>query len=418
MSSARVKPVPPEVIAVPRREVWHGARAVAEAARIADVDVIAAYPIRPYTGIMNALAKMIADGELQAEFIVADSEHTQFEVVKHASTVGARTMVGSSGVGMIFATEAIVVTALAQCPVVAIAGCRALDDPGNFGMEWNDTLMYRDFPWIIVWPKHAEEALDAVVVSYRVGEDHRVLLPTFVALDGSVVTHVSVPVNVPDAERIRKHFLPPYKPPYPLDPDFGPVTKAQHVAPSLIGPEQRKVLDVAMKRAYREVIPEAWKLYNEIAGRDYPVYVEEFFMEDAEIALVTMGAYTSTAVTAAKRLREKGIKVGVVRSRYFRPFPYEELRKSLEKENVRGIGVLDFSYSIGSPNFGGVLYTELRSALYDADIRPLIIDFLFLGGREPGLLHFMKAAEIVKEAVDKGRVEKPVYWLTLKGEDI
>jgi len=416
MSSAAVRPMPPIEVAVPKKVAMHGARAVAEAARIADVDVIAAYPIRPYTGVMNALAKMIADGELQAELIVADSEHSQFEVVKHATTVGARVLVGSSGVGLIYATEAIVVTAMAQCPVVAVAGCRALDDPGNFGMEWNDTLIYRDFPWIISWPAHAEEALDATLVAYKVSEDPRVLLPTFIALDGSVVTHISVPVRVPDAERVRKHFLPPYKPPYPLDPDFGPVTKAQHVAPSLIGPEQRKVLDVAMKRAYKEVIPEAWKLYNQVAGRNYPVYIEEFMMEDAEYAFVTMGAYTETAVTAAKKLREKGLKIGVVRLRYFRPFPAAELVKSLE--NVKGVGVLEFGYSIGSPNFGGPLYTEARSALYDADVRPLIVDFLFLGGREPGLLHFMKAGEIVKETVDKGRVEKPVYWLTLRGEDI
>ncbi|MEM1620183.1 MAG: hypothetical protein QXU52_05535 [Fervidicoccaceae archaeon] len=416
MSSARVKPLPPELVAVPRKHVWHGARAVAEAVRIADVDVIAAYPIRPYTGVMNAIAQMIADGQMMAELIVADSEHTQFEVAKHASTVGARTFVGSSGVGMIFATEAIIVTALAQCPVVALAGCRALDDPGNFGMEWNDVLTYRDYGWMISWPMSPQEALDATIVAFRVSEDPRVLLPTFVAVDGATVTHISGPVLAPDEKRIREGFLPPYKPPYPLDPDFGPVTKAQHVAPSLIGPEQRKCIDVAMKRAYKEVIPEAWKLYNEVAGRDYKPFVESWFMEDAKYALVTMGAYTINAIAAAKRMREKGVKVGVVRSRYMRPFPYIELRQALE--NVESVGVLDFSFSFGSPYSGGVLYTELKSALYEADVRPLITDFLFLGGREPSVGHFVKAVEIIQKYAELKRVEKNVHWLTLKGEDI
>jgi len=231
-----------------RKYVWTGTRAVAEAVKIADVDVIAAYPIRPYTGIMNDLAKMVADGDFRAEVAVADSEHSQFEIVKHASAVGARTFVGSSGVGLAYAAEAISVTALGQLPVVAVAGCRALDDPGNFGMEWNDVFLFRDVGWLVSWAKDPQESLNMTLVAYRVAEDRRVLLPHFVAMDGAAITHVSTPVETPSKDKVTE-FLPPYKPPFPLDPAYGPVTKANHIAPSLIGPEQRKLVDVPMKNS-------------------------------------------------------------------------------------------------------------------------------------------------------------------------
>lgn len=397
-----------------KRNVWTGTRAVAEAVKIADVDVIAAYPIRPYTGIMNDLAKMVADGQFKAEIIVADSEHSQFEIVKHASAVGARTFAGSSGVGLAYATEAIGVTALGQLPVVAVAGCRALDDPGNFGMEWNDVFLFRDLGWLVAWAKDAQEALDMTLVAYRVSEDHRVLLPQFIAMDGAALTHVSAPVSAPARESMSE-FLPPYKPPYPLDPASGPISKGQHIAPSLIGPEQRKLVDVSMKNS-REVIREAWKDYYRYVGRQYAPFIEETMMNDADIAIVTMGAYTKDAVYAAKKMRKSGIKVGVVRLRYWRPFPAEELRMALK--SIKGVGVLDFSYSMGSPDFTGAFFTDVRSALYLSGGRPPLLDFILAGGREPTVLQFEKAIESVQETALTGRVGKYVHWVTLRGEDV
>ena len=404
----------PKAATVQKKNVWTGTRSVAEAVKIADVDVIAAYPIRPYTGIMNDLAKMVADGQFMAEIIIADSEHSQFEIVKHASAAGARTFVGSSGVGLAYATEAIAVTALGQLPVVAVAGCRALDDPGNFGMEWNDVFLFRDVGWLVSWAKDPQEALDMTLVAYRVSEDRRVLLPQFVAMDGAALTHVSTPVQAPTREGVAG-FLPPYKPPYPIDPAYGPISKAQHIAPSLIGPEQRKLIDVSMKSS-REVIKEAWKDYNKYVGREYPAFIEESMMDDAEIALVTMGAYTKDAVYAAKKLRKQDIKVGVVRLRYWRPFPADELRTALE--SIKAIGVLDFSYSMGSPDFTGAFFTDVRSALYSGDARPPLIDFVLAGGREPSVRQFADAITAVHDAARRGTAGRLVRWVTLRGEDV
>jgi pyruvate ferredoxin oxidoreductase alpha subunit len=404
---------PPAALEKPRVKVWTGARAIAEAVRLADVDVIAAYPIRPYTGIMNALAKMIADGEFVADIIVADSEHSQFEIVKHASAVGARTFAGSSGVGLVYAAEAIVVTALGQVPVVAVVGTRALDDPGNFGMEWSDALMFRDFGWLISWPKTVQEALDMTIVAYRVSEDKRVLLPHFIALDGAAITHVATPVVPPTEEQVAK-FLPPYKPPYPIDPAYGPVTKGQHIAPSLIGPEQRKVIDVSMKRA-KEVIIEAWKDYERYTRRNYPPFIEAKDLEDADIAIVSMGVYMKDIEYAAQKMRQRGVKVGTVRLRYVRPFPAEELVKLLD--GIKAVGVVEFGFSFGSPFRTGSLYHEVATTLYESDLRPVLTDYLFLGGREPGIKHFIEVIEKV-EKTTKYKPEKKAYWLTLRGEDV
>jgi len=399
---------------LPKKFMWTGTRAIAEAVKLADVDVIAAYPIRPYTGVMNSLAKMLADGEFAAEIIGADSEHSQFEIVKHASAVGARTFVGSSGVGLAYAAEPIIVTSLGQLPVVAMAGCRALDDPGNFGMEWNDVLAFRDHGWLMSWARDPQEALDMILVAYRVSEDSRVLLPSFVAVDGAAITHISAPVEPPSKDGVAK-FLPPYKPPYPLDPAYGPVTKAQHIAPSLIGPELRKVVENSMAKA-SEVIREAWKAYAGFVGREYPPFIESKYVEDAEVVLVTMGAYSKDAMHVAEKLREQGIKVGVIRIRYFRPFPDKELAEALKKAKV--VGVVDFSYSFGSAGSSSVLFNEVRSALYESGSRPLFMDFMFVGGREPSVEHFERAIMLLQEAAERGAVEKHVWWLTLRGEDL
>jgi pyruvate ferredoxin oxidoreductase alpha subunit len=393
--------------------MWTGTRAIAEAVKLADVDVIAAYPIRPYTGVMNSLARMLANGEFVAEIIVADSEHSQFEIAKHASAVGARTFVGSSGVGLAYAAEPIIVTSLGQLPVVALAGCRALDDPGNFGMEWNDVLCFRDQGWLMSWAKDPQEALDMTLVAYRVSEDPKVLLPHFVAVDGAAITHISTPVEPPSRDEVVE-FLPPYKPLHPLDPAYGPVTKAQHIAPSLIGPELRKVVDNAMAKA-SEVIREAWRDYARLIGREYPPFLESTHMEDAEIVLVTMGAYAKDAIYAAAKLREQGLKVGVVRLRYFRPFPSREIIEALRR--IRSVGVVDFSYSFGSTDSSGVLFNEVRSALYESGSRPLFVDFMFVGGREPSAEHFEQAVKLLRRGAEGGAVRKRVLWPTLRGAD-
>src|ERR671936_2802413 len=154
-----------------------GSEAVAEGLALADIDVVTGYPIRPYDTVIQAIAKKISGGQLVAEYIVAEGEHSQFEIVKHASTVGARVFCGSSGVGWAYAMECLVVTPPLRVPMVCLVGNRALDDPGAFGVEHNDALFVRDLGWMLVWIDTSQEAIDTTLLAYRIAEDRRGLLP-------------------------------------------------------------------------------------------------------------------------------------------------------------------------------------------------------------------------------------------------
>src|ERR1051326_4397274 len=206
-----------------------GSEAIAHALRLADVDIIAAYPIRPYDAVMQAVATMIANGQMDCEYIVAEGEHSQFELVKHACAVGARAFAGSSGVGWFYAFEAIAVTAGLRLPVVANVGNRALDDPGAFGVEHNDARAVRDLGWLMTWVETGQEAFDASVIAYRVAEDPRIMLPCAVSTDGTFLTHSQHLVKIPP-----KSFVDNYLPAYNLGdrlfhPD-SPITIAPQVA--------------------------------------------------------------------------------------------------------------------------------------------------------------------------------------------
>src|ERR687886_1189782 len=173
MAIATPTPVTPTKLQGEEELLVTGSEAIAHALRLADVDIVAAYPIRPYDAVMQAVAKMLANGEMDCEYIVAEGEHSQFELVKHANACGARAFVDSSDVGWFYAFEAIAVTAGLRLPVVANVGNRALDDPGAFGVEHNDALAVRDLGWLMTWVETGQEAFDAAIIAYRVAEDPR-----------------------------------------------------------------------------------------------------------------------------------------------------------------------------------------------------------------------------------------------------
>ena len=357
-----------------------GSEAIAVACKLADVDVITAYPIRPYDTVMQYVAKLVANGELDCEYIVAESEHSQFEIVKHASAVGARVFCGSSGVGWMYAFEALTVTPALRIPMVAMVGNRALDDPGAFGVEHNDALAVRDLGWQLVWVDSAQEALDTALMAYRVAEDRRVFLPCAIACDGAFLTHSQSMVKIPPQEWVNA-FLPPYnRGDLQLHPD-NPITIAPQVNEDWLM-ELRKHNDEAMKRSRDVVIPEAYRDFERIFNRSYGnPFFEEYQTADADVVLVGMGTLSMPVKVAIRQMRKEGKKVGFVRLRWFRPFPAEQLAQTLSRFGA--IGVIDRDFSFGSPYVSGVLATEIRAALYPVDKRPPLLDFISgLGGRE------------------------------------
>jgi pyruvate ferredoxin oxidoreductase alpha subunit len=357
-----------------------GSEAIAVACKLADVDVITAYPIRPYDTVMQYVAKLVANGELDCEYIVAESEHSQFEIVKHASAVGARVFCGSSGVGWMYAFEALTVTPALRIPMVAMVGNRALDDPGAFGVEHNDALAVRDLGWQLVWVDSAQEALDTALIAYRVAEDRRVFLPCAIACDGAFLTHSQSMVKIPPQEWVNA-FLPPYnRGDLQLHPD-NPITIAPQVNEDWLM-ELRKHNDEAMKRSRDVVIPEAYRDFERIFNRSYGnPFFEEYQTADADVVLVGMGTLSMPVKVAIRQMRKEGKKVGFVRLRWFRPFPAEQLAKTLGRFGA--IGVIDRDFSFGAPYVSGVVATEIRAALYPVDKRPPLLDFISgLGGRE------------------------------------
>ena len=400
-----------EQFAVEKEELISGSEAIAIACALADVDVITAYPIRPYDTVMQYVSKLKADGILDCEFIVAESEHSQFEIVKHASAVGARTFCGSSGVGWFYAFEAITVTAGLRLPVVAMVGNRALDDPGAFGVEHNDALAVRDLGWMLYWVATAQEALDIALMAWRIAEESEVFLPFAISCDGSFLTHSQAIVNVPTHDQVQK-FLPPYdRGKLQLHPD-NPITIAPQVNEDWLM-EIRKQTDQAMRNSVG-VIKKVHEEFRTTFGRGDPSpFIEEYMMEDAEIVLVGMGTLSLPVRVALRRMREAGKKVGFLRVKYFRPFPADEIRQVLSQ--CKAVGVIDRDYSYGSPSFGGVLFHELRSTLYPLERRPHVLNFIAgLGGREVLVRDVDDIVDIVQQAIDTGTVDQETTWIGVR----
>src|SRR5215510_4726042 len=387
-----------------------GSEAIAVACKLADVDVITAYPIRPYDTVMQYVAKLVSNGELDCEYIVAESEHSQFEIVKHASAVGARVFCGSSGVGWMYAFEALTVTPALRIPMVAMVGNRALDDPGAFGVEHNDALAVRDLGWQLVWVDNAQEALDTALIAYRVAEDRRIFLPCAISCDGAFLTHSQALVKIPPQEKVDA-FLPRYnRGDLLLHPD-NPITVAPQANEDWLM-EIRRQNAAAMERAYT-VIREAYAEFERIFGRKYGLpFFEEYMTDDADVVLVGMGTMSNPVRVAIRKMREQGMKVGFVRMRWFRPFAAEELAATLGR--FKAVGVIDRDFSLGAPYASGVLATEVRAAMYPAPNRPPILGFICgLGGREVTVPDVRKMTESVYLAA-QGKTQPGTKWIGLR----
>jgi pyruvate ferredoxin oxidoreductase alpha subunit len=405
------KPAPAVLHGDDQELLISGSEAVAEALTLADIDVVTAYPIRPYDTVMQAIAKKIANGQLIAEYIVAEGEHSQFEIVKHASTVGARVFCGSSGVGWAYAMECLVVTPALRVPMLALVGNRALDDPGAFGVEHNDALFVRDLGWMLCWIDTAQEALDTTLIGYRVAEDRRVFLPLAISADGAFLTHSQALTLVPPKSKVDA-FLPRYdRGDLQLHPD-NPITVAPQANEDWVI-EIRRQNNEAMARAVT-VIEEAYADFGRVFGRapENP-WFEEYMTEDAEVVLVGMGTISLPIKVGIRNMRKQGKKVGLVRLRWFRPFPTERLVAALSR--AKAVGVIDRDYSFGSPFGSGVVANEIRAAMYNADTRPPLLSFICgLGGREVTLADVDRATDLCFRAAASGKSETKTLWLGVR----
>jgi pyruvate/2-oxoacid:ferredoxin oxidoreductase alpha subunit len=387
----------------------NGCSASSHAALFADVDVVTVYPIRPYTAIMMNIAQFIADGLLDAEYIHADGEHAQLSAALGAASSGARVFTGSSGVGVTYAYEMYSPISGARVPVQMAIADRTLDPPGDFGSEHTDALCTRDMGWLLGWACTPQEVFDKHLLGFAIGEDPRVLLPQMICQDGYFVSHISGEVELPSMEQMEV-FLPPYKHPFALNP-----TKPVSHGPQ-IHPEQGPPLQLERARAIENAIPIIREKTDEFArvfGREYPHFVEGYMLDDAEVVFVIQGAHAVTCRAAIKRARERGIKAGMARLLWIRPFPTEDLQKALGGAKV--VGVVETNLCMGGASFGGALSLDVTTALYHAENRPLVTSFMAgLGGETVPLEEFSWMTGKMVQAMERGRVEKPTHWVNFE----
>jgi pyruvate/2-oxoacid:ferredoxin oxidoreductase alpha subunit len=385
----------------------NGCGAAAHAALFADVDVVTAYPIRPYTAIMMNLAQFIAEGLLDAEFIHADGEHAQLSAALGAGSSGARAYTGSSGVGVTYAYELYSPTSGARVPIQMAIADRTLDPPGDFGSEHTDALCTRDMGWLMGWASTPQEVFDKTLLGYAIGEDPRLLLPQMVCQDGYFVSHISGMVELPEPAQVRA-FLPPYRHPFALDPNK-PVSHGPQ-----IHPEQGPPLQLERARAMEtalDIIREKTAEFGETFGRHYPPFVEGYLLEDAEVVFVIQGGHAVTCQTAVKAMRERGIRAGMARLMWFRPFPTEDLQRALAGAKV--VGVVETNLGLGGASYGGILSLDVTTALYHSPHnRPLVTSFMAgLGGETVPAEEFDWMADKMVAAMERGQVEKATHWV-------
>jgi pyruvate ferredoxin oxidoreductase alpha subunit len=367
--------------------------AVSEAVKLANADVIAAYPITPQTHIVEHLADLVAQGELDAEFVPVESEHSAMSACLGSSATGARTFTATAGQGLELMHEVVYVASSMRLPIVMAVANRALSSPLSVWGDHSDVMAVRDTGWIQIFVENGQEAVDNTICAFRIAEDNRVLLPVMVHLDGFQLSHMVEPVEFPDQEEVNA-FLPPYKYPFPLDPSK-PVTMGSFGPPEVYT-EAKWAQQINLEKS-KEVILEVWKEFGEKFGRHYNP-VETYRCEDCDTLLMTMGSFSETAMTAIDELKEAGKKVGLFRIRMWRPFPYDELREIVK--GVKTLIVLDRAISFG---LEGPVASEIKSALYPLEARPKVVGFVGgLGGRDISPADFKNIIDRGIEIAGKG----------------
>jgi pyruvate ferredoxin oxidoreductase alpha subunit len=372
--------------------------AVSEAVKLARVDAIAAYPITPQTHIVEELAQMVADGHLDAEFIMVESEHSAMSACCGTSAVGARTFTATASQGLALMHEILFIASGLRLPIVMAIANRALSAPLSIWGDQSDVMAERDCGWIQVFAETGQDAFDLTLQSFAWAEDERVLTPAIVNIDGFTLSHVIEPIFMENQEDIDD-WLPPFEPVLQLDPAH-PVTVGPVGFPEIYT-EIKMQQNEALKGAY-DVVLEVWDSFEKKFGRKYRP-VEGYMAEDADILIMIAGATYGTARVAVDAMRKEGKKVGIVRPRLWRPYPFEDIRKAVG--NAKAVAVVDRALSFGGP--GGPICSELRGALYPMEKKPAVVGFIAgLGGRDITVENFRQMVDETEKSLDAGQTEE------------
>ncbi len=385
--------------------VVEGSEAVALAVKACRPHVIAAYPISPQTHIVETLARMVADGEMGAEYVRVESEFSAASVVSGASAAGSRSYTASASQGLLLMTEVLYASAGMRLPFVITGVNRSISAPINIQADHQDTVSLRDSGVIQLYVESAQEAYDMHVAAFKIAEDPSIMLPVMVCMDGWVLTHSYERVEFLNQAAVDS-FLPPFKPDNYLD-TADPKTWGSYAEGDVL-----MEFKYAIHKAMSEGKSSIRKIMTELAaltGRDYGGLVEAYRTGDAEVILVAMGSMAGTIKDAVDDLRREGKKIGLARIRCLRPFPYEDLLAAVRGAKV--VAVLDANVSMGSE---GAVGLDVKSKLNGRAGMPLVIDFIAgLGGREVNSHAVRKIVERAERILSSGLLPPEAEWLDL-----
>jgi pyruvate ferredoxin oxidoreductase alpha subunit len=356
-------------------EFWNGNMAAAQAVRLARCQVIAAYPVTPQTHTVEYLSEFIANGELNAELVKVESEHSALSVCAGASAVGARAFTASCSQGLQLMSEVLYFTSGMRFPVVMAIANRTLSVPVNIWADHQDTMVNRDCGWIQIYTNSIQEIYDQIIMAFRISEDNDVCLPIMVCYDGFILSHASEAVRTIEQDYVDLFVPKPGSTERPvMDPEH-PLQFGEVLFPNWY-PDFEYKKHMALLNA-GEVIRKVYKDFEERFGRGYDV-IDTYQCEDADIIFIGVGSMMSTAKWVVERLREQGEKVGQLNIRVFRPFPDKEIAEAIE--NAKTVAVLDRDIGYGT---SGMVLPDITRALHNRDKKPKALNFIIgLGGKD------------------------------------
>lgn len=390
-----------------RRDRLSGNEAVAEALRQINPDVMAAFPITPSTEIPQYFSKLVSNGQVDSEFIPVESEHSAMSAVIGSEAAGARSVTATSSAGMALMWEELYLAASNRLPIVMTLVNRALSGPININCDHSDSMGARDAGWIQIYAENNQEVYDNLCMAYRIAEHKDVKLPVMICQDGFITSHAVENIMLNEDEEV-KNFVGEYEPEHSLlDPE----------CPMAVGPYSVTNYYFEAKRAQAEALKNAKKVTLEVAdeyakfsGRKYGLF-EEYKMDDAEFALVLIGSAAGTAKDAVDKLRENGVKAGLIKIRLFRPFPGDEIAKALE--NVKAVALMDRTESYN--DCCGPIGAEVTTALYRNSSKVLAVNYVFgLGGRDVRVEDIESVYSDLQKIAADGKVENPYRYLGVR----
>ena len=389
------------------RERLSGNEASATAMRQINPDVVAAFPITPSTEIPQYFSTFVANGSVDTEFVAVESEHSAMSACIGAQAAGARAMTATSANGLSLMWEMIYIASSLRLPIVLSLVNRAVSGPLNIHNDHSDAMGVRDAGWIMLFSENNQEAYDNTLMANRISEHEDVRLPLMICQDGFITSHSIENIELEEDDKV-KEFVGKYNPEHYL---------LNQKEPIAVGPldvqtylfEHKAQQAEAMKNA-KKVILEVSKDFEKMTGRKYGLF-EEYKLDDAEVAIVCMNSTAGTTKYVVDRLREKGIKAGLLKIRVYRPFPVEEVSEALS--HLKAVAILDKSDSLNAA--GGALFEDVTSAMYVNQKYVPAVNYVYgIGGRDTKADDLEKVYEDLLEIAKTGKVENPFRYFGLR----